>query len=415
MREAQELLDGKSPADARVFQVTEGEDGAHLIYPDTPCFLIGGRRFVFGTPQGHRICDLDAGGAMRNLFPDGRRRRDVTVYPDGSAAAFVEHSAEGSGTFSLWRFDVETSRCEEIFHAEGKVPGVGLTADKLGVSTVSSDGRRFATTVFLGDGTKADAPFGIVVIDTDSGEVRIAAQDRDFHNSHLQYCRSMDPIASHDLLIQMNHGSHTDESGRVILGLGPPCDGGADVHVVRDNGANWRDLPWGRDGRESCIGHQMWRGGGRSAVTVTLQNMDASYGWADGSRQEVVAGWPVPADKDRDHIGRLHPGARRVLLSEGFGGGRFCHLTVDASGLRLAFDTFPIFDGNQAGMLLYVASAPDELSPLRFQYVLNTGMTFGGKRWDHAHPVLSPGGGEVLFNSTISGWPQIYMVSGMEY
>ena len=35
---------------------------------------------------------------------------------------------------------------------------------------------------------------------------------------------------------------------------------GADIHVIRDDGTNFRNMPWGRDGNEFCQGHQCWRG-----------------------------------------------------------------------------------------------------------------------------------------------------------
>ncbi len=186
---------------------------------------------------------------------------------------------------------------------------------------------------------------------------------------------------------------------------------GVDAHVVRDDGTNWRNLPWGRDGKESLIGHQIWRGNTRAGVTVTLENPDTSYGWAAGTRQDVVAGWPVPATRDA-HTGRLTRGASRarVELSKGFPTARFCHLGTDATGLRLALDTFPIFDGERAGMQVYFASARNEQSPARFTYLLNSRNTFTGKSL-HAHPILSPDGTMLLFNSAVSGTRQLYLVT----
>jgi len=415
VREFKELLDPQSPDGVTVYQLTEDSRGARLVYPDRPCFLEDGRSFVFHGSEGPEVCYLDEGCRTRKLFGAGDAPQGICVYPDGRYVACIRRSDKGGGSFTLSRLDVETFQTEDIFHLEGIVPGIGLRADKLGVATVSSDGRRFAGSVFLGDGTQRDAPFGIVVIEPERDAVSLIAEDRDFNNTHLQYCRSTDPGASHDLLVQMNHGSRRDESGKTIRQLGPPSEGGVDVHVIRDDGTNWRDMPWGRDGQESCIGHQVWRGRGTSAVTVTLQNRDNSYGWADGTRQEVVAGWAAPARRDAPHLGRLNPGGRRIVLSEGFENGRFCHLAVDASGLRFVFDTFPVFNGLRAGMAIYVGSADDEESPLSFRYILNTGMTFGPIATGHAHPILSPSGTELFFNSTISGKTQVYMVTGFDY
>jgi hypothetical protein len=44
---------------------------------------------------------------------------------------------------------------------------------------------------------------------------------------------------------------------------------GADIHVLRDDGSTFRDMPWGRDGNEFCKGHQCWRGRTSWAITST--------------------------------------------------------------------------------------------------------------------------------------------------
>ena len=414
MKETTAFLGDKSPAGLTVYQITDDPKGAGLVYPVVPSFLADGRRFLVNTSTGPAICDPDDGCSLRPLSPNGAIG-DMRITFDGRYGYYKHPQQEGDLSLTLSRIDLETLQSEEIFHAEGTLPGTSLPANRFNVSTVSVDNRRIASGSFLGDGTMPDAPYGILVLDLDCGSVRIVTEDRDFLNPHLQYCRSTDPEASHDLLIQMNHGAQTDEHGKCIKGLGAPSEGGVDIHVIRDDGANWRDLPFGRDGKESNIGHQIWRGTGQSAVTVTLQNIDNSYGWADGTAQEVVAGWPVPADKSQPHIGRLNPGTRRILLSEGFDKPRFCHLATDATGLKFVFDTFPIFDGRRAGMQIHIGSAPNEETPLTFHYILNSGVTFTGNNGYHAHPILSPDGSMLLFNSNMTGTPQAYLVKGYAY
>lgn len=155
------------------------------------------------------------------------------------------------------RLDGNTLKSDEIFVADSFVPGTRAPLSRFILEAVSSDGQRLAGGLWLGDGTQADAPSGILVLDVKSQSVRLIAEDRDFANLHLQYCRSCETEASHDLMLQMNHGYHSDTAGKAICHLGPSSEGGCDIHVVRDDGSNWRDLPWGRDGRESCIGHQI--------------------------------------------------------------------------------------------------------------------------------------------------------------
>jgi len=398
----------------QVWQVTEDPEGASLVYPDVPCFLRDGRSLVFHGPAGPMICYIDDHFAFRPVFEDNAHRQ-IMVSPDGRHGYYAACDHEGDGSLTLSRVDLETFRREDVFHATGHLPGTSIPAHKFGPRTISSDSHRVASTIFLGDGKTKDAPHGIVALDLDRGTACIAAEDRDFGNSHLQYCRSTDEEASHDLLIQMNHGSHSDKTGKHVISLGPPSEKGVDIHVVRDDGTNWRDLPWGRDGKESCIGHQMWRGRGRSAVTITLQNMDNSYGWADGTRQEVVEGWPIAADKTKEHRGRRRRGARRRVLSQGFSRPKFCHLGIDADGDTFVFDTFPVFDTVRAGMRIYIGRSRGEDAPLDIRYLVNSGVTFNGGRGYHAHPIVSPDGRAVFFNSDISGTKQVYMVTGVEY
>jgi hypothetical protein len=407
------FTDAKSPRGIRVTQPAAGLAWAYLIYPDQPSFLRDGRSFVFHSSEGPQVCYPGARTRTRKLFKDAKGRPLVVTF-DGRYAYYAEYGDKKGGSMTLFRKDLETFRSETLFRAEGKLPGVKLAASKFHPATVSSDNRRVAAGMFLGDGKTKDAPFGLVVLDLDRGEARVAAEDRDFFNMHLQYCRSAEPGAEHDLLVQMNHGSHTDETGKVLCGLGPPSEKGVDIHVVRDDGTDWRDLPWGRDGRESLIGHQIWRGATRAAATVTLENLDTSYGWADGSRQEVVAGWPVKAPRNA-HRGLLTPGGKRVFLSKGYKHGRFCHLCCDSSGLKFVFDTFPVFDGERAGMQIFIGSARNADSPLKFKYILNTRITFGAEAGYHAHPILSPDGTRLLFNSRASGAKQFYMVTDFEY
>ncbi len=394
----------RSPRGMRVWQPVTGLEWTELVYPDVPCFLADGQSFVFHSSDGPKVCYLGKKVTTRPLFTDRKPRHLVLTF-DGRFAYYTERDDRKGGTLTLLRKDLETFRTETLFQSSGRLPGSRLPVSRFSrIQTVSSDNRRMATTgCCLGGRGKPTGPFGILVIDLDSGQTRIAAQDPDFGNPHVQYCRAPGEEASHDLMIQMNHS------------LAPaPGALGVDAHVLRDDGTKWRNLPWGRDGKESLIGHQIWRGNTRAGVTVTLENQDTSYGWADGTRQDVVAGWPVPAARDA-HTGRLTPGASRARteLSRSFPKARFCHLGTDATGLRLALDTFPIFDGERAGMQVLFATAKDERSPLRFTYLLNSHNTFTGKNL-HAHPILSPDGTMVLFNSAVSGSRQFYLVTGFD-
>ncbi|MFZ4775543.1 MAG: hypothetical protein ACOYM3_09285 [Terrimicrobiaceae bacterium] len=408
------FMDRRSPRSLLVSQPVSGLEWTELIYPDQPSFLSDGRSFVFQSSEGPQVCYLGKKVRTRRLFNDKKPREFVVTF-DGRFAYYAESDKKGRGCVTLFRKDLETFRCEKLFHARSRLPGTNLPAAEFVPRTVSADNRRVGLKRFLLVNRRTKyASFGVAVLDLDNGQTRMVTVGRDVHNPHLQYCRSTDPERSHDLLIQMNHGARFDERGCCLHGLGPPSDLGTDLHVVRDDGTNWRDLPFGRDGRESLIGHQVWRGETGAVAAVTLQNLDTSYGWAEGTRQDVVSGWPVKASRYA-HKGCLTPSGRRVLLSKGFPRARFCHLNCDASGLRFALDTFPIFDGKRAGMQVFFGRAKDLNCPLKFTYLLNSGLTFlASDGATHAHPILSPDGSMLFFNSRASGARQFYMVTGFE-
>lgn len=423
LRETDIFKDPRSPEGLKVFEIDDcgGETGT--VYPDQPSFLADRRRFVVTTGRGRAVCDPDDGGRLRHFgHPEPpaaapgpaagaapAKKRPYQVSIDGRYA----YRRSDKAALSIMRLDFETMREEEILFLDGLLPGTDIPAARFSPMTFSADNRRAAGVCRLGDGRTADAPVAIVALDLERAAARPVWSDPCFINTHLRYCLSADPEASHDLLVQMNHGARTDAAGVVTAHLGPPAEGGVDLHVIRDDGTGRRDLPFGRDGRESCIGHQVWRGrDSRAVVAITLQNLDTSYGWADGSNQEIVAGLPAAVAADAPHRGRLTPGARRVTLSRGFPDPRFNHLSCDETGRRFAFDTFPLFDGARAGMCLYTGTARGEDEPLEFRYILNSGVTLNRSNGYHAHPVMAPDGGFLLFKSRVSGQPRGYLVTG---
>ncbi len=415
MQEVRTFTDSSSPAGLRVFALGTEELAVKAIYPDYSSFLADGRRFIVNSQKGPMICDPDQAGALQPIFSNARNQ-SIMLDPGGNFGYFERPTTDqDKGRITIARVDLITLQAEDVFHAENKLPGTDIAVERFKLSTVSAGGQRLAGRCWLGDGQTRDAPFGLVVLDLATGEATIIWAHCDFYPNHLRYCLSSEPEASHDLLLQMNHGAHLDADGKVTVSLGPPSEGGMDLHIIRDDGTNRCDLPFGRDGVESCIGHQVWRGfNSRSVATITLQSQDNSYGWAEGTAQEILAGDPMPVSLDAPHLGRLTQGdGCRIDLSEGFAKPRFCHLSCDATGLNLAFDTFPVFDGKRAGMQVYYGRADSLTEPLQLRYLLNSGNTFNPNyRGNHAHPVISPDASFILFNTAISGINRAYLVTG---
>ena len=134
----------------------------------------------------------------------------------------------------------------------------------------------------------------------------------------------------------------------------------------------------------------------------------------------VLDGEPIATDRTAPHLGALIPGAVRRRLDEGFEDPRFCHFFCSEDTRHFAFDTF-ICEGEgdpkgREGMGQRIYCGYDDGSgKLRIKYLLNTYGLFLGEGSNHAHPILTPDNTGLLFNSTVTGQSQIYIIEGFEY
>ncbi len=405
MKECPEFLDHNSPDGVEVFQLTPNEAHSAPIYPDYPGFLAGGGSLLLRTSGGPQICHYADGGALqslRDMVPD---IRGFQLAPDGRHVVCTRGERQ-PGIVDLHRLDLATGQAEPLFHVEGTLDGTLLPVDRMALEAFSWDGTRLAGLAYLDYERKADGDTGIVVLDTRTQRMEVVFS-QPLPHAHLRYFPSSEAPMTNLLMFQHHHERHMDETGKEIRGVWDPGDGGADLHMIRDDGTHWHDFPFGRDGEEACIGHQVWRGDDGEVASVMLQNRDNSYGWADGTRQHVVSGKPVPADPRTAHCGRVGRDACRRELSRPEDSPRLCHLAVDRSGLRFVFDTFPVWTEGRAGMCIYIGEGRDFGEPLAFRYLFNSGALL--KNDGHAHPILSPDGRALFFASNYFGTRQAYM------
>lgn len=234
------------------------------------------------------------------------------------------------------------------------------------------------------------------MFDIEDGGVELILRGPSWCNVHPQYCRSNDPLACRDLLVQENHGNECDASGRFTRLTG---GAGADIHILRDDGEQLRDLPWGRDGHEHCQGHQCWIGDATTALTST--------GKREPQECALIAGRGVP---HIGHEGLNTPGAYRNDLSRAFPHPEFWHFGTDAAGRRLVSDAGP----RDRGGSVYVMDLPvDDGAPIdSYTFLLNPRSSW--QKHTHVHPFLSPDGCSAFFNSDESGTLQAYMVRGWQ-
>ena len=431
MRSRPDLLDAQSAPGIEVIQLTTETDvpSSHL-YMEAQVFTPDSKRFVLhrsATAHGgsrhdpehqYLLCDLEQDGALSPLTTETGVTA-ASVSPDGRwVYYFVDETEIAGGRLTLKRVRLDGTARETIQVVDTPLLGTEFRPSCLyPLSTISSDGRRIALSAFLGDGNTANAPWGLMVFDIEQATVALLIHGRSWCNMHPQYCRSTDPEESHDLLIQENHGNENDARGNNTLLVG---GAGADIHVIRDDGAGpwttvpgpdpvedsrllgpaaqFRDMPWGRDGNEACQGHQCWRGRSTWAVTSTGTNRPPEA--------QLIEGRAAP---QAGHLGIATPGGVRNDLSREFPDPHFYHFGTDLEGRRLVSDAGPL--STEASIWAAEFGEPGR-DPLRnFRYLLQPRSTCRSEA--HIHPFLSPDGTLAFFNSDESGLLQAYMIRGL--
>jgi len=404
-----DLLDKDSPPGIEVIQLTSEPDvPSSQLYMEAQVFTLDCKRFVLhcsATAHGgsqhdpqhqYLLCDLDSGCELSPLTHEVGVT-GASVSPDGNYVFyFVNETNLGGGRLTLKRVKLDGSDRETIVVVDRPLAGTRFRPSRIyPLSTISSDGRRIATSGFLGDGKSEAAPFGLMVFDIEKATVELALYGPTWCNMHPQYCRSKDPEASHDLLVQENHDNVTDASGNVTRLAGGV---GADIHVIRDDGTNFRNLPWGRDGNEACQGHQCWRGRTTWGITST--------GTKKPPEAQLIEGRPVA---HAGHIGLSTAGGLRNDLTRDFPKPHFYHFATDITGRWLISDARMRPEGMQ--IFLMELGAPGKQAAQKLRYLLNPKSS--GTKQAHIHPFLSPDGNLGFFNSDESGMLQAYMIRGL--
>ena len=403
---------GSAPG-IEVFQLTSEPDvpGSH-VYMEAQIFTPDSRRLVLhraayshsGDTRDPRhrylVCDLDQDGRLSPLT-DETGATAPSVSPDGRFLYYlVDETVVNGGRLTLKRVGLDGTARETLLTLDTCLPGTRFRASRpYPLSTLSSDGRRLAAQVFLGDGQTSEPPFGLLVFDLPKAEARLVLQGPTWLNMHPQYCRSTDPDASHDLLVQEAHNYRADARGEI---LNRPDGRGIDIHVIRDDGTDFRTMPWGRDGNEFCQGHQCWRGRGTWAVTSTHTRQPPEG--------QLIEGWTAA---EAGHAGRATPGGIRNDLTRAFPHPYFYHFATDAAGRRLVTDSAPLDGGGPIYLAEFGAPGREPLRAFRCLMNPRNGPYTKGPRSVHVHPFLSPDGTLAFFNSDESGLSQAYMIRGL--
>ncbi|MFC1613660.1 hypothetical protein ACFL5K_00010 [Gemmatimonadota bacterium] len=410
--ERQDILDEYSPDGLQVIQITSSPKMAsHHVYPERPMFTPDSKRFIFhrmpaeGTSTGdYWICDIENNFSLRQVT-DEREIRGMAVSPCGKWMYYCIEDTSQEGLLKLKRLSLEDYKRETIYILDGPIPGTNLKPSRVSLRSISSNGKRLCAQAFLGDGKTENAPFGILVFDIDKLSLKLIFKEKFFNNMHLQFCRSLDPIRSHDILIQHNHNWIVNLKGERIKKIN---DESTDLHVIRDDGAKWRDIPVGRDGIIFHHGHEQWRGRSGTVLSSVTNAVTGNIG--------IYEGWPIPTDENTSHMGSKIPGGRNNDLCRNVEHTSFDHFSVDLSGMHIVARSRRLLNGEGPTMYLGTIS-PGEYGYLKVQYLLNTKMDNSKRGWfrgqsDTPRPFFSPDASMAFFHSNLDGTAQIFMVTG---
>jgi hypothetical protein len=402
-----DLRDPSAPKGVEIIQLTPEAGMAHShIYMEAQIFTPDSRKFIFQR-SGHAhgsdrkdpqhqfvLCDIEDNFAVHPLTEE-LGTTGPSVSPDGRYLYYFVDRGKKAGPWALKRVRLDGTDRQTLFETDGPLPGTDLRVVRFyPLSTISSDGKRLAISGSLSHRKGDPPPYGLLIFDLDNPGVRLILQGTTWNNMHPQYCRSADALLKRDILIQENMRAPTGPGGQSIR---PPDPLGADIHVIRDDGTDFRDLPWGRDVDELCQGHQCWRGQSDWAITSTVKR--------SVNQQQLIESKPVPA---AGHIGLKAPGGVRNQLSREFPDPHFYHFAVDRAGRRFITDAEPFTPAAR----IYIARLCEPGQDPLTDFVCLARPRPTPQKTAHMHPFLSPDGRMAFFNSDESGLLQAYAIRG---
>lgn len=405
-----------SPPDLEIVQITSDEDrDSESFYLDMPSWTPDSKRFAFrrnasedgSKKEGLWLCDTEDNFSIRPIIEAPR----ASLSTDGTCAYRV---AEVADKVELRRVCLDSG-------AETLVCAAPAPLRLRGTNSMSADGERICVGAFLGDGQTEGAPWGGVIFDVKKGTHWVIEFGNGYRNMHCQYSHNPDPEFSHDISVMGSDGKLSDGSWLTPPdgswrweNMPPPFprgEGCKGIHqVVRDDGTNWRALPFGNATDKVTGGHHTWRGQEYSIVCQMYHQPPGRW------RAPLFEGAPIPIKEEKERwLGEDTPGAKVVDLPRYLARADSCHFGFDLAGKHFVSDT----DGYNVGewSYLYVGThvEPEGDDPyVKVKYLLLPRTSWKGQP-SHPHAFTSPDGKYVVFQSDFSGRPQVNVAYNFEY
>jgi hypothetical protein len=195
--------------------------------------------------------------------------------------------------------------------------------------------------------------------------------------SHLQY----EPIYGNDILFQINKHWRVDKLGNWIAA-------GTDstiLALIDADGTNYRQLPMGRPFTRGATGHECFIPGTNRVLFSTVADfIEKSTEFWDSTLFVAAYG----DEKPTPIYAPGHP---------------FNHVSVSKCGTYFVADTYK--DGPPGPIPLIVGNiATNKMAPL-----VETGTQGGGCQCTHPHPYFTADNKHVIYNSNLTGVPQVYV------
>ncbi len=443
-----------SPEGLRVFQITGDSDRGNDSGMQNTCrWTPDSRKFVFwrhatatGAKAGCWLCDAEDGFAIHpivewdapvqewagevaqntNCWPsrmdNGKGETlDTRLIPDGSGIYHLRHVHD---KLELRSLDLDGSNARMLATVPAPL--------RRGPATISSDGRRYAVNVFLGDGKVEGAPWATRVIDVPTGktwDVVLSNQCR----LGARYRPVTEPRGVYDLVAYIGPSRLSDgswvtppdgrwrrDAGLLLVeavdstgSLGHWCvikDDGSEQHPSAGTDAKYRMIPVPRRPLHA-LSHAAWRGRQAESLVASMYHHPPGA-W----RAPFVEAWIAEMTGEDVRADRNPADGRWVDLTRFVSRADACHFDFDESGEHLVSDTdgYSLPQTSQMYVATYVQPRFDSDPYLKTRYLLMPRTSWKGQP-SHPHPYLSPDGRFVVFQSDFSGRPQVNVAYGFEY